>query len=302
MSELDNQIEVNPTVSSEPELSDIDKELSELINTDSDSENGDENKDLTEVDLPIEESDDVSEEDDNFISKKKAENEFKKRLNRQKKQEQRILEEKQRLQSENEQLLSKMQSLQSSIMFDQPPNRYNFESESEFINATVQHQINRTVKEIELKETQEKEQQVRIKHQENWKNVVNAGSDKYEDFQDITSPLFSNDFPSNPALADAILNSKFGTDILYLLGKNPKQARELALMSPYNAINKFAEIEKRFEEAKKNKVTPNKFSPPQALKSQSSTDGRNKSISELEKMSFKEYEEYQKQRKKKNSW
>ena len=115
------------------------------------------------------------------------------------------------------------------------------------------------------------------------------GAAKYSNFDEVVEPLFrgDSDVPPNVPLVQALNESKYGADILYMLGKNKAKAIEIASMSPLKAARWVWETEQRFEEArKKSKPTASAVKPMQKVTSKLTP---HKDVSQ---MSNKEYKEY----------
>lgn len=157
-------------------------------------------------------------------------------------------------------LLEQRQIQAQTIADPELPKRESFNSDAEFIEAVVDHKQNKSIKNAQIAH----HQQVMIQTETNFINKIkislNEGAEKYEDFEEKTKLLFSPGFPTNRAMAEAIVDSEHSKDIFYFLGQYPEEAKKIALLNPVQAVKKIAEIEGRFEARKKKSVS--KAPPP----------------------------------------
>lgn len=78
---------------------------------------------------------------------------------------------------------------------------------------------------------------------------LDKGRQKYEDFADICE---SDDFPCSDAMLASAQRSEVGEDILYHLGKNPKEAKRIFHLDPASQVMAMTRIEtKLLVDAKK---------------------------------------------------
>lgn len=93
---------------------------------------------------------------------------------------------------------------------------------------------------------------------------VSLARQKYDDFDSIESLVMSDTFPISPAMADIVINSANGDDLLYWLGKNPGESARLASLSPSMATYELGKIGSQMEKPK-----PLKTNAPKPIKSES---------------------------------
>ena len=137
------------------------------------------------------------------------------------------------------------------------------EFDPDFIRDLTRHTI---AKETELQKAQSAEEQtqrkeaelkaqaekVAIEQQVVWESNIAAAEETHEDFRESVANLeevFST-VPENTSkpLADAIMASEHGTDVLYHLSKNIEMAQEIIEMPPTKAILALGRIEAQFAE------------------------------------------------------
>lgn len=78
-----------------------------------------------------------------------------------------------------------------------------------------------------------------------WQDQVTEAKAKYEDFVQVA---FSPAIPITQAMGDAIKESDIGAELAYYLGKNPKEAKIIAELSPVRQIKALVALEARVAE------------------------------------------------------
>lgn len=211
-------------------------------------------KDSGEDELELPEPD-ISDEE---IKKKKEMPEWmKKKLEREKRKEQEILAEAERLKQENERLKLGHSSADIPATLDPfLPKREQYKSDEEYFFAladyrdTVRHQTS----EFTRRQQAIKEAETNFKNK--LQETLEDGNSKYKDFAERTDYiLYGEKFPNNRAMAEAIVESDYKSDILYFLGTHVKEAERIASMNPIQAVKEIARIESRFAERKKSNIT-----------------------------------------------
>lgn len=147
-----------------------------------------------------------------------------------------------------------------------PPKREDFQNEEDFIDARIEYKNN-----INVMKAKAIEDQKNIAYHENnfrqkWSSAFEEGGTKYEDFEDRVAILNDRSFPPNRAMAEAIVDSDYKTDILYFLGTYPDEARKYANLNPIQAVKKIAALEARFAEKGKSKTVSKAPPPPVPIK------------------------------------
>jgi hypothetical protein len=121
----------------------------------------------------------------------------------------------------------------------------------------------------EQKKTQERQTQQQRQIQEytsgidsRYSEVIETGSDTYDDFQDAFMALGKLPIPDNVALGlkEAIAQSDNGHELLYYLGKNTDEALRIAKLSPIAAAREIGKLEAKI--AATPPVTKTSSAPP----------------------------------------
>lgn len=132
------------------------------------------------------------------------------------------------------------------------PNRDDFADENEFTEAVVSY----TLAKRQVAAQVESQTRERLAYQQKFHDEIeetkSKGSAKYSDFDEVVEPLFTAaaGVPPNIPLVNALNESKFGSDILYMLGKNRAKAIEIAKLPALQAAKWVWETERKFEEAR----------------------------------------------------
>lgn len=248
-----NEPEVEtPEQAPEPETPDAEKEETESDNQELDEEN----KSLEELPLPEENK-----------SKKELPKYAKKKLEKKERELQAKEAEIALLRQQIEQRQQQGHPTQSSFNPNiAPPKREDFQNEDDYIDARFEYKQ----KLEQIKHQTVSQQQAAINAEmaftKKLKEAQDAGSENYEDFEEVIQPLFSPGFPGNRAMAEAIVDSPHNHDILYFLGKYPEKAREIALLNPVQAVKRIAEIETRFQARKAQAQTSKAPAPIASIK------------------------------------
>lgn len=140
------------------------------------------------------------------------------------------------------------------------PQRDAYETEHEYISAVVKFENAKAAQEFHVERREKEIMAAEMEFQNNLKDTLDKGADKYDDFEEKTAILFSNEFPTNRAMGEAILDSPYKDDILYFLGTYAKEAIKIAQMNPIKAVKEIAKLESRF--ASRAKTTTSKAPAP----------------------------------------
>lgn len=183
----------------------------------------------------------------------------------------------------------------------QPPNRDDFADDAEYFSALHKHTVAK--EEVRRKVIAEEKSfvEARINLSKGIEETMKKGSDRYSDFEDVTSYVFSPDseVPANIPLAEAINESKFGADILYMLAKNKKKMIEIASMHPRQALRWIWETENKIEAIRQRKKENNLNSgATTGSKPMSKVSSKLAPTKDIGSMTQKEYREYWKKRQK----
>lgn len=232
-------------------------------NTENDTATAEENTATAEDDgeLPIPEPDIAEDENKD---KKAQPGWLKRKLERDRRKEAEkeaaINAEAARLRQENEILKATVKNPQTP---NQPPaidpympQREQYNSEGEYFMALTDYRDNRRQQEALFHQRQATIRKHEEKYQDNLKEAIETGKGKYKDFEEKTDYiLFGEGFPSNRAMGEAIVESKYKDDILYFLGTHVEEAERIANLPPVIAAKEIAKIEVRLESKKKSNIT-----------------------------------------------
>jgi hypothetical protein len=147
-----------------------------------------------------------------------------------------------------------------------PPKRDDFQNEDDYIDARIEYKQKLEYLKHQTASQQQQAMNAELSFGQKLKEAQDAGSDSYEDFEEVVKPLFSAGFPCNRAMAEAILDSPYKHDIFYFLGKNIDKAREIAQLNPVQAIKKIADIDARFQARKAQAATSKAPAPITSIK------------------------------------
>lgn len=168
---------------------------------------------------------------------------FKKKAERERAEKEALMVELQKQQALNQ------SAAKQAAPQDGAPLRHQFDNEEDYIDARLEWKL----KDQFLKAQAAQKQQEYFKKQKEtvskYEQSLERGMDKYKDFENKVFPILDpeGDFPTNAPMGEAIAESPYAEDIFYLLGNNPKIAREIALLPPIQAVKKVAEIEQKFK-------------------------------------------------------
>lgn len=211
-----------------------------------------------ELELP---EPDISDEE---IKKKKEMPEWmKKKLEREKAASEREKNEAAALKAENERLraLAQQPNQQPQVQpqgnYDPNlPRRDQFASDEDYFFALSDYRDMSRAQAIQFHQRQQAVQKAERDFQDRLKGAIDDGAEKYKDFNERTDYiLYGDGFPSNRAMAEAIVESEYKSDILYFLGTHVKEAEKIASMNPVQAVKEIAKLESRFIAKKRSNIT-----------------------------------------------
>lgn len=209
--------------------------------------------------------------------------------------------------------LQKQQALNQNAQKQAPaqngaPLRNQFDNEEDYIDARLEWKL----KDQFMKSQAAQKQQEYIKKQKEtvaqYEQSLERGMDKYKDFENKVYPILDpeGDFPTNASMGQAIAESPYSEDIFYLLGNNPKIARDIALLPPIQAVKKVAEIEQKFKLKLATKKTTQASAVIEPLTKGTGAANLKKledySQAELDRMPSAEFSKLWKQRERKSPW
>lgn len=182
------------------------------------------------------------------------------------------------------------------------PNRDDFGDDASYYTALHNHTTAKEEVRRKVIADEKAWQEARIKLSKDINETRRKGSERYSDFEEVTAYVFAKDskVPANVPLAEAINESKFGTDILYMLAKNEKKMIEIAGMHPRAALRWLWDMEQKIEAVrrrkKENGIAASAVSPKPMAKVQSKSTPHK----DIASMSVKEYSEHYK--KNRDNW
>jgi hypothetical protein len=136
------------------------------------------------------------------------------------------------------------------------PQREQFNSDGEYFFALGDYRDARRHQEAQFHQRQAAIKKHEEAFHNNLKDAVETGRNKYKDFEEKTDYiLYGDGFPSNRAMAEAIVESEYKDDILYYLGTHVKEAERIASLNPVSAAKEIAKIEVRLDSRKKSNIT-----------------------------------------------
>jgi hypothetical protein len=136
------------------------------------------------------------------------------------------------------------------------PQRAQFADDATYFLALSDYRDNRRAQEQQFHQRQQAIQKHEQEFHKNLETAVESGKTKYKDFEERTDYiLYGEGFPSNRAMAEAIVESSYKDDILYYLGTHVKEAERIARLNPVSAAKEIAKIEVRFDSRKKSNIT-----------------------------------------------
>ena len=118
----------------------------------------------------------------------------------------------------------------------------------DFRKADTRWEVKEVLRQEREKENQSKAQREAQTLQETWKQRESKAMDKIDDYEEVADlNRLRREGALNPAMAQAIIGSEFGPELLYALGKDTDRAKQIANMNPADAIRTLGRMEARFE-------------------------------------------------------
>ena len=177
-----------------------------------------------------------------------TEEQFQKRLAREKRKLQREAEEE--VQKRVNDLASRQtqQPVQSQPTAVGAPKIDDFPTYEDYRQAATRWEIKEELRQERDRENQTKAQREAQTLQETWKQRESKAMDKIDDYEEVADlNRLRREGALNPAMAQAIIGSEFGPELLYALGKDTDRAKQIAQMNPADAIRALGRMEAKFE-------------------------------------------------------
>lgn len=123
-----------------------------------------------------------------------------------------------------------------------------FPTYEDYRQASTRWEIKEEFRQEREQENQSKAQREAQTLQETWKQRESKAMDKIDDYEEVADlNRLRREGALNPAMAQAIIGSEFGPELLYALGKDMDKARQIAQMNPADAIRSLGRMEAKFE-------------------------------------------------------
>jgi hypothetical protein len=187
---------------------------------------------------------------------------FQKRLAREKRKLQREAEEEVQKRV-NDHLSRQPQQAQPTPAPTGAPKIDDFPAYDDYVRATARWEAKEEMRQEREKENQTKAQREAQTQAENWKQRESKAMDKIDDYEEVADlNRLRREGALNPAMAQAIIGSEFGPELLYALGKDTDRAKQIANMNPADAIRALGRMEAKFEAPAKTEPTESKAPAP----------------------------------------
>lgn len=119
------------------------------------------------------------------------------------------------------------------------PDPNKFEDQAAYLEALAEFKAKEALKAKETEQAKHTEEQETEAEKAAADAMIEAGREKFEDFDSV---VLDENLKISPEMTDAALASDMGADVLYWLGKNPKEAARISGIR--NAVNVAREIGK----------------------------------------------------------
>jgi len=119
------------------------------------------------------------------------------------------------------------------------PNPDNFRTVGEYVDALADWKAEQRIQEQDSRRRQAEATSTFYEREEKTRA-------KYDDFERVA---YNGDLPVTEAMRDVILTSQVGPEILYHLGKNPRDAARIAELDPLNQARELGKIEAKLTDA-----------------------------------------------------
>lgn len=170
-----------------------------------------------------------------------------------------------------------------------PPQREQYETFEQYLEAKADYQVTQKVKEIEQKAERSKAEREVVQRETTWKQKLDAAATKFDDFEDV---VFSDDLAITDVMGEAIKDSDVGPEVAYYLGKNASEAKRIASLSPVAQVREIGKIEAQLN-SKPARQASKAPAPIEPVGSGKASPGNPESMSQAE---------YEALRKKQGAW
>jgi len=231
----------------------------------------------------------VNSEDDKSQPESKPEKTFTQKelddiLTRRLAKEQRKIERYAKAEAENGYLreqLSRNQQAQQASNPSGEPKPEQFKDYESYIDALTDYKVDQKLAKTQEKYVRQQQEESQQEYESRARDNINKAADKYDDFEEVVT---NDKLHISIPMRDAIGESEAGGEIAYYLGMHPKEAADIAKLTPVQQVKAIDRLEQKLS------------APPQVSKAPApmSTTGKGRTTTEpdLSKMSVKEYAEY----------
>lgn len=123
------------------------------------------------------------------------------------------------------------------------PESSKFESYEAYMEALTDWKVEQRLSERDQKAKETSSENERNERLQKLKEGFEERAEKFREQQEDFDDVAFSQFPVSPAMAEAIMESELGPQILFHLGNNPKEAMRIARMSPYAAAREIGKLE-----------------------------------------------------------
>lgn len=137
------------------------------------------------------------------------------------------------------------------------PRLENFKDIEEYADAKAKHESDKAVKEIHSKQQAESSKRAQAQLVEEWEERAGIGEEKYPDFAEVVGDIK----PTSP-WSHALMAVDNGHDVAYHLGKNLKEAQEIAKLPPVQQVLRIGALSAKLAAAPPKPIAPSKAPAP----------------------------------------
>lgn len=164
--------------------------------------------------------------------------------------EHRKIEKFARADAENQYLreqLSRQQTQQQSIPSGEPKPEQ-FKDYESYIEALTDYKVEKKLAVVQERSAQQRQAEAQQSAEQKIRENLSKAAEKYDDFEEVvTNPSLT----ITAAMRDSIGESELGGEIAYYLGSNPKEAAEIAQLSPVQQVKAIDRLEQKLKAPKK---------------------------------------------------
>lgn len=133
------------------------------------------------------------------------------------------------------------------------PNKDDFDTYEEYYEALADWRADQKIAEFKKQNEESKQKAFITQKEAEFRSKMAKGNETYSDFKDV---VFDNTVPITETVVSILRESEIPADIAYFLGKNRKEASEIARMTPIQAAKAIGKIEAEILADRKENPTP----------------------------------------------